>query len=725
MSRKSHDISITVQEPLALPDGVSHKATTMYISRTLDFDNPLIALSAIVDIRERKFSIDLYEDETIYVKTKYIYDSPENENGYEESHFSRISSLRGDQEGIYISDTVVLTPSLKMTLDRSNDANGELKLKGNEFGMYTSHGTHKSSSWVLKDLDGGIIYEALEDEEALTELTLPKSITKDMNFIAELTYHSYPVAKSNPGRLYNIKQTDNMSLFTVEQVGRLVVGRPQYFKVSLRTINFVDLKITIKDNLGTVVKELEGVKSLSPKVITDDLEVGMIYTFEFRVNLGVQYTQPIKITAIASDKAFIYDEDKEYLNEYDYKHLIMTSGKTAQFSCQLYNGTILLSENNTKTVSLYKYMGDSLIKVTDLIDLPVNENILIPSLYVNQFYNGDVMVCYTSKDEDDLGTVYIKLYDFNPVTDSFTLKHSKTLDKKNIVKPGSITTTWSNEVYYIKYGEEENYLTKYDFYTDTEVDYTLPFYVKNSISCVRNLKDDIIILGGTNTSDLIYGDEYGVRDNHKVFKFDTSSETFTEIGEDLLLNLDRDFYQFHAVSRHDGKVMLFNTLDNGNTEKVGDQSTIVIDTDTAEVLKMDNDHVDEIPYLGTIVLKNGDIIRFSSLGSDPQKLYAYIADSMLLGNVDDNDNISYTPNELIVRKDEVVTKEFIGNYDIVRVEDNGILHIVTNKYRETFTSEWMILTRDTVMTSSEYQALGYSGIFQYGDIDVIIEDESF
>lgn len=724
MARKLRRIRITVDEPVRLPEGIMHTGTSYWISRTIDFNNPLFHIdNDEVGLRERYFDVELDDDEPLYVKTQYVYNGGlEADPVGSLSNESRISSLRGDQTGIHISDAIINTPKLDLKKDYSNDVTGELILEGSEFKMFTSVGNHNASTWTIKDIHGKVLFNREKDTENLTSIKLPSSVTNNINFIAEVTYYSDTNAISNSGKFYNLKENKKSTLFSVDKIGRLIIGRPLYFKINLKTIKFESYDVVVKNMHGVIVKEFTELTNLSPKIETSDLNLSELYTFEFRLDIGNELTDTISISDIASDKMVNYDPNKEYLNQYDYKQLLMTNGKTSQFSYQLYNGVILLIENMSNEIVFYKHVDDTLFRIGDVIELDTS-NIDIPSLYVQELFNGDVLVSY--RDNDNM--VFINIYDFNPVTNKFTLKHSNLLDTdENLVDQGSITTTWDSKVHYISYDNDRSpILNSVNPYTDVSEAITVPINAKANISIVRDHNDNIILTGGTDTYDTKGNTVYGVRDNNKVYMFNTSSKTFTELGTDLLVDVDMDLHCFHSVLSHDNKVMLFNNLNNGNYGAVDNQSTILIDLETNSIEVLDNDHEDDLLYLSTIVLTNGDIIRFSSNPKDPQKVYSYIASTLTGGQVDDNNNVIRNATELIVNTDETITEEYLKQYDVVRVDGDGILKLVKDSETLEFDKTHLILTRDTILSRTEFDAGNWSNVVLIDCVLVIKDEDEF
>jgi len=314
----------------------------------------------------------------------------------------------------------------------ANTSAGETIIKGSDFKMYTSIGNHQSSTWIVKDLYNKKLLTIERDVDRLTELKLPKEIADLKYYIIELFYHSDTNANSNAGKYYNITENKTSTLFTVDKLNRLVIGRKLYFKVKLRTVKFKSLNIVVKDMNGVIVDEIEQTTDLSPGLDTSNYVLGSLYYFEFKIDLGDRYTDTVTLTDIASNDLILYDPNKTYTNKNDYRQLISLGGKTSQLSYQLYNGSILMVTESTKSIGLFKYVNENLIYVGNIIDLPVDMKIDLPSLYVNEMSNGDVLVVFTGKDVNDVGKIYMNLYGFNPVTNEFTFKSSKSLEITSI-----------------------------------------------------------------------------------------------------------------------------------------------------------------------------------------------------------------------------------------------------------------------------------------------------
>ena len=726
MGINAKNIRITIAEPVRLPEGVIHTGNRIWISKTIDFANPVVYVDNEEDLRDNYFTLDIADDDTLYVKTQYVYNGGPDANPVEGSlsSVSRISSLKGNQEGLTISDTIVETPRISLVTSYANTSAGESIIKGSDFDMYTSIGNHVSSTWIFKDLYNKTIMTVSEDVDRLTEFKLPEEIESLKYYIVELYYHTDTNAISNAGKYFNITENKTSTLFTVEKLNRLVIGRPLYFKIKLRTVKFKSLNIVDKDMNGVVVEEIENTTDLSPSLNTDNYVLGSLYYFEFKIDLGDKYTDTVIITDIASNDVILYDPNKTYSNKNDYKQLISLGGKTSQLSYQLYNESILMVTESNKAIGLFKYVNENLIYVGDIIELPVDMDIELPSLYVNEMSNGDVLVVYTGKDTDNMGEIFMNLYGFNPVTNEFTFKTSKSLGiRESVVRPGAITITWDNTIHYVEYTEDRTpFLTSVNLYTDATSTIEIPIHAGSSVGIVRDMNDNIMIVGGTDVYDTEGDTVPGLRTNDKIYIFNYSNQTFTELGWNIMERVDLAYYSFHPVLQHNSNVVLFNTLDNNNIEAIENQSTIQVDVDVVEVIHYPNDHSDNLPYLCTVVLRNGDVLRISSVIRDPQKVYGYISNTMDEGLMDDNDNVVRNLVELTVKDGEDITVEYVNQYDKVVIEGTGKLNIERKGEITTYDQHSLIITRDTVKYRRGFEAENWKNILLV-DAELIIKDE--
>lgn len=767
------NVRVKVESPLLLPTGYVHTGTTYLLNKKIDFTNETELLvndkNDTVNLTEKKFTIDMVKGEPIYLVTRYEYtDTLELQSKYDSipvvdvsvedrtafttamgsndyasaitivkryvdytpsnphSSYSRITPLLGDQEDLTISDTMVVTPKLNITMDFDSDDAGRVVANSTDFKIFAGAGNHSSTTWEVFTIDGVLMDSRKKDTSNLTSYPLPDNITNADNFAVRCFHHSDTGAVSYGGCVINTSVSKYTGLFNVIQEGSLVVTRPLYFKVSLNTFNFASLQLRVIGVDGKVVTTIDNIKHLGPNIETDTFIFGKEYSFEFRLTLtnGV-ITEPIILKDIANKAPVVYDDTKTYLDKYDFKHLLMTDGKTSNFVHQLYNKSILVMKNGSKSISLFKYVDDSLIDVGELIELGVDDDMYSPDVYVNQLKNGDVIVAYSSRDTEDAGSVFINTYSFNPISNKLGLKNSYQTDVRfGLAFAGSVTTTWSNYVFYIEAGDVDHSarLVKYNPYDGSVSKIDLDMInSKTNICIVRDLNDDIVILGGSDDFRDKEENVYTTRTNDKVIKFNTTLNTFVEVGTDLLTGIDNHIVRMHAVVRHDGAINLFNNTNTENIDIVGNQSTYTLSVKDESLLVLDNDHDDTLPYVNSIVLLNGDVLRFTSIPKDPQKLYGYITNTMKASEIDDNDSVAINPNELVAGDGVVLTEHDLIKYDVVRAEGTGIIKYPLAAGTVNIDSATLVVTRDLVLERSIYNASKYNKYISLDGVQFIIK----
>lgn len=725
MSKK---INIAVIPPVLLPANLVHIGTEYKISKTLLFteEDLLVNLISTEDLYEKKFELDITDEDTFYVVTRYQYKQVDvdgdvlGEDGLVITKMgtpSMVTPFKGDQSGVKISDTIVKTPIVtkEVTYDYVNS--GNIKLIGSKFEMFSSIGLHQSTSWIVTDLNGNVLFKRDKDVDNLTSIVLPKTFNVSDNMLIYCAYHSDTNADSNYGLLVNITN-NKLPMFDITMYGDLYVKLEAQFRVKLINSLFKKVVLIVKDG------ETEVARYTSTKdviiVPTYDLVIGKTYHFEFTVTSANDLAQTYTITKIAKDYNSKF-KTKEYLDVYDYSGLLVTNGNTRTLSYQLHNGAILLSRNDSKCFCLARYTNGNLTFVNDVIQLPLNVNMLEPTTFVKELVNGDVVVSYVSSDIPTFGKTFIAVYEHIHYNNVFKLKNSIQITTEDELVSGGSITTMDNFVYYVQYnrGEIDNKFIKLDPYTGVRTTYNLPTTVNRGLSVVATRTGDIILFGGTD-DDLSDYTTMHVRTNHKVFKFSIVNEIFVELGTDLLATVNPSIYQFHGVLRLDGNITIFNNINNNNIDVIADQSTYIINLEELTTTYLDNDHLDILPYGNTVVLSTGDIVRFSNMDRVTQKVYTYISDSMNLSNIDDNNTISYDGLNLVIGDNQIIPKSELCRYDTVTIEPGGLLILVTAKGNEKLYSDTLVVTRDMVMDNLDFIANGYSNVVMACDEATLI-----
>lgn len=707
-------IRISVVKPLLLPVNLEHVKTVYKISKTLSFTGSDLLVNETSDVLyDKNFTININKDDTVYIVTQYVYKVLDLVNGgYEKDTDgndilkygtpSRISSLKSNQEGVKISDTIVDTPTIIIGTSYNYNIDGNVMLKGSEFKMFSSVGVHKASTWIVKDVLGNILFKREKDQDNLTSIILPEKFKLEDNFIVYCMYHSDTNADSNYGLKENIS-TNELPKFNVKNVSNFIVGKKLYFEIEILNKRFKNIKLEITDVNGNV-NTINNLKSSLISVSTTGYLEHVVYNFKFTITSENDITVIKELNLLSHNYKDMYNINKVYLDKYDYLGYLFTNGEVNNFSYELSNGKILIEKNSSTDILDSEFIDKNLIFLDSVLTIN-NEKIYNGNLYANELLNGDVVVCYKNTQEE----VTIATYQVNPVDNSLSLVNSIKLESKEPLTYSGAITISGNYIYFIDY--KNNQLVKLNPYSNETTYFTLPYAALHSISLVTTLENNIIMLGGTNDNikdfDIVHQ-----RVNDKAFIFDITNNTFSEIGTNVLESLTKELYQFHLVYRHDDKITMFNNLNTNNYNAIGDQSTYILTfKNTPSLLFKYNDHLDSIPYINTIVLKNGDVIRFTSLPKDPQKAYLYISDSTDASSIVDNNTLVYDPSVITIGNGEYLHLDNPCKYDVIKVGIGGSVSLgddTTTKYDHTC----LIITRDTVMNTLEFEENGYTLVYK-------------
>ena len=503
-------INISVIPPVLLPSNLLHIGTEYKVSKDVLFieDELLVNEVSETNLFEKKFSLDIGNEDTFYVVTRYKYlvldetGNPKLENGemvYKFGTPSMITPFKGNQEGVRISDTIIKTPKVRIETTTELSNKEQLVITTSEFEMFSSIGQHKYSTYVITDLEGRVLFKRELDEDNLTRLILPKEINILDNLIIYASHHSDTNATSNYGTYVNMT-TNKLPRYLVEMYGELWVGVDAQFSIKLINALYTNCKLDVYAE-NVLKSTYNNIRDFA-FIPTSDYIENKVYNFKFTITStnGLEYEYTISKIARKYKERF---KEKDYLDKYDYSGMIITNGLTKTLSYQLINNAILLFKNNTKFLSLAKYLNirenNNLQVMGDLFALPVTSNIIDPSTFIKELLNGDVIISYISRDNSSFGNVIVNTYEHNFFNNAFRLKETITLENKDeLVMPGSMVTS-GNYVYYIKYNSLlGNKLVRLDPYNGITEEHELPYSSKYGISIVADLDNNIYLMGGTN-----------------------------------------------------------------------------------------------------------------------------------------------------------------------------------------------------------------------------------
>ena len=151
-------INISVIPPVLLPSNLLHIGTEYKVSKDVLFieDELLVNEVSETNLFEKKFSLDIGNEDTFYVVTRYKYlvldetGNPKLENGemvYKFGTPSMITPFKGNQEGVRISDTIIKTPKVRIETTTELSNKEQLVITTSEFEMYPAGRGSSAAGW--------------------------------------------------------------------------------------------------------------------------------------------------------------------------------------------------------------------------------------------------------------------------------------------------------------------------------------------------------------------------------------------------------------------------------------------------------------------------------------------------------------------------------------------------------------------------------------------------
>lgn len=727
------NITIRVDAPVLLEgSGVTHTGTSWQIASKPNFDilENIIdeSLNDTVNLLKYFKKLDIKDSDTIYVRTKYHFSNDK------EDSWSRIVSLKGNQQGITLSDVIVATPKVSLVKEKLLDNTENIIITTEPFKMFAGVGNHVSTSWIITDLDDNIVFNRPYDTDNKTSLIInSKILNKEKTYLIKCKHHTSTNMSSLEGKLtFSLYTLDN-NYFDIKQLSKTVVNRMLYFKVLVFTMLYDSIDIIIKDKSGRVVKEKNNQTTVTPTIKVSEEHLGKPYVLYIRIKLkNDTHTEymPISAGTILGNYLIEVDTNVNYLGMMDYIQEINLRGITVQSGYELYDGSILLVKVNDNNIYRYAIENGILVEKGIVYTLPVEDNISLQYINFIPCYNGDVIVNYGANVASltDQYTVFLKC-SYNTVTKKLILKNRVSFDKEwlsTAVSNSAYVTTEGN-LYYVpalEVGDDEKSipLSMYtlDMTTLAKTKIDLPFVAYRHVSFAMVDKTKFIVFGGTGLQTIVNGEYMWERTNDRIYLFDTVTNTFTDVAG-LPTDITRDTYNLQSFFRKDGKVVMFNGTRSGPSQ--GDQTSYVLDLDTYEMSYENTDILnDSVPYRSSVYLRSGDILRISAKTKDPQLVYNYISNTKTAEAIRTKVTTVVPTLFLTVNAGEVINVEDLGRYDKITILGDGILRWQDGDIVREYNSNDLIITRDTTMTQEDFEAGHYARVIKLYAANLTIDN---
>jgi len=192
-------ININIDKPqIPAGAGFTHLSTSWQISLTRDFNGALLSESIEdeVNLLEYRIANRLETNQIVFARVKIHFSNDT------ETNWSRIISISEQQKGFKLSNTIVVTPKLRLDQSVYDVTIEDVVVYGDDMVLYAGSGEHKYTDWKIEDTIGKVIWERLKDAENLTSIRLPSDILDDDKFyIVKAAYITDTNTSSNYGRM--------------------------------------------------------------------------------------------------------------------------------------------------------------------------------------------------------------------------------------------------------------------------------------------------------------------------------------------------------------------------------------------------------------------------------------------------------------------------------------------------------------------------------------------
>lgn len=756
-------------DPPVIPENsnIRHIETSYQISKFPMFDNSdsLVYenLNDSVNLTRLRTEVEVDEDTVLYVRTRFHFYNDITNTRIDNQKWSRVIPVSGGQKRFKFSDGLVNTPVVDAFLDV--DA---FVVKTSSFSMFAGSGNHLSTSWLITDSDGKVIFKREEDEDNLIEIKLDKDmIDSDKGYVVQVKHHSDTEQSSNYGRKIFVTYNTLFSLFDLVPFGEFRLNKKQYFRVKIYTPMYDNIDIEIRNKNNLVVKYVYNTRETTPSILLDNMEIYETYHIYARITLQdgtVTRYKWIDSFILQEAEGLGYNPYKTYLNTYSRSNDLLTNGGSCVVSAELNDSEFLFTGNDTKTVNFYKLAGTQVSKVKEAFK--ISEQLGVNYMNIIPLYSGNILLNYSceegwqgSKIVDEFKNseivthnnitlsqanltagnftkIHLKndtaltirptlkpyrrsvfgLYEYNPI--------KKVIEFVNeVVRPNELYSTAmnssaavlsNNEVYYVPAREvnasgADINLSLYKINTITlEITKVanLPFAARRNVSLVADHLDNIYVFGGSvNTMVNEVKEDYWSRDNNKIYLF--KNGVFTDYA-DFPATYSRSIYSIHAKFRVDGRIVFFNSVHNYN--ELGNLNTLVLNLSNKTFTAHSHNTYIGTPFRNTVWFKSGDMLRISSKQDDPQYSLLYPSDTISSSSVVTPPNYITISRDLVVRAGETVSIECPYFFTNIEIEDGGLLRWVDNELVREFRHKDLLVTRSKVMTKEQYDSRGYNTV---------------
>lgn len=739
------------------------------------------------DITAPYTEIEVDSDRVIYIRYRLLFDSKSNPTNrlesFETSDWSRISST-SSRDSYTLNNIIISTPSIFMEQSTGSILEENIKFNVDGYLVIKGDGAHTSTSWYVEDNDGNILYKREKDVDNKTSIQLPsKLFSEDKIYVVKAKFHNELGGESNLGAFIYNPNITNLSNFELKPILPFSKGQSLYFRFMLLRPNITKLGIIIKENRYDSEIEVYRKDDIQPSAsicISDsDLTVGKsykVYAFTIVNEQGFEYSSALtKVCEFTFQEPMIYPilASTDYPDFYGDLGRIST-GNVVVNTAELKNGLFVMGGNSVNKLCLYGRYGSGIRKTKIEFELPMtagdldeDPSTLLPYINVLPMYNDMIAVNYALFNGNTYKRSFWAFFNVDLVNNEVTLIGPKEKacvtfadEYLGTALSSSAVVAKDNTIYYIPSGyvptndfeDLPMFSLKvvdtgrgYEIIREKVIDVVKEGIKRHMTMCPYNTNiegnEDFLILGGTtdeefneisSSGELQRGVTYFKIANHDVLNFNTRTKEITTLGflsNDVggKTNFPEQLYNFAAYRRADGKIVLFNNSNTGDTKYnsasyVIDLSKLTIETDLGAKKERNETRID-LPFRSTVSMRNGDFVRFSYAAAMYNYALLY-SHTPLLTYTDAEISIN---KNLIVRPGEFITVENLYIYDTVIIEGTSVNNTGRIKWIDknrviTLDFRDRVFTRDAEMTSAEYASIPTQHLWILDGVDIKITD---
>lgn len=569
--------------------GLDHVSTSWQISDKTDFS---IIMDEVVESTD---FLNIFRTNIVIPIGKEYY-------GRSKRHFSNdsstdwigpikiISNLSGDNIDIK-PEVYIEEPSVILVDDNVND---KVIIRSGSFRCKDDG--HKSTSWVLKDGVGNILYRSMYNSINKKELILDKNLIGNNNtnvLIAEVCHISTNDYESHFGS-YRL-ELNKFNFEVISNTNFISVNEDYIFKFKI--INGVSIltKYVIFNDIGTKIQEgifTTGVE----RIIVDRSKLKPNTTYRINIYSDALPNDVNVTTFYTNTNESIFKIDKKY--KYENKYYVTTTTINDFKTCmveQFIDNGIALIHGPTNDLNIFHFnKRNESLTVSDLIADFLVTNITDNEIVVKVIDNNTILI--DSKDMD--GKPTFKIFDYTYG------KLIKTVVRADEVSNGfntnNITIDSNNKVYYFA---DVNGIVVFRCLDVT----TGSIITLSSRSDLTSLGANLVYIGNDRIVSLS-----GSALKHLVYLYDISDDVWYDVN--IVPEGYRDL-PLTSFLRKDGKVISFNTSNGTN-------DVLLFDPKDNSIKIITNDLDDTIDLNSTVRLRDGEFLRYDSRQISPV-IYRY------------------------------------------------------------------------------------------------------